>query len=297
MHEFRIYSWILVLLAALGLGCGGPRGEGAAARPVAPSRILAELLDPASRGPFVAAHRGDHAAVPENSLAAIRRAAMVGADFAEIDVRPTLDGVLVLMHDSGLLRTTGLDAPVDSVTWARIQGLTLLGADPADPETQRVPTFAQALDLAGQLGIMLYVDIKTGRDDLLVAGVQTGPCYDEALLRCSLDQAVRIHALDARCRIMPAAATREALAEVLKALPDTCIVELDADDPDAAFGDSARQAGVKVQQDAIGTADFAGAMGSEKAWLEFVKAGVWLIQTDVPELLVPLARTWRVSAP
>jgi glycerophosphoryl diester phosphodiesterase len=289
----------MALVVALGLGCGGTRGNGTPAPtpPVTPSRILGELLDPASRGPFVAAHRGDHVAVPENSLAAIRQAAKAGADFAEIDVRPTLDGVLVLMHDTGLLRTTGLDASVAAVTWARIQGLTLVGADPADAETRRVPSFAQALALAGEVGIMLYVDIKTDRDDLLVAGVQAGPTYDVSLLRCSLDQAVRLHALDARCWIMPAAATREALAEVLKALPDTRIVELDADDPDPAFGDAARQAGVKVQQDAIGTADFAGAMGNENAWRKFSEAGVWLIQTDVPELLVPLARAWRESAP
>lgn len=52
------------------------------------------------------AHRGASSEAPENTLAAVRRAVQLGADMVEVDVQRTRDGVLVLMHDATLTRTT-----------------------------------------------------------------------------------------------------------------------------------------------------------------------------------------------
>ena len=52
------------------------------------------------------AHRGASSEAPENTLAAVRRAVQLGADMVEVDVQRTSDGVLVLMHDATLTRTT-----------------------------------------------------------------------------------------------------------------------------------------------------------------------------------------------
>ena len=49
------------------------------------------LADPLCTQPLVAAHRGYHVALPENSLAALRAAAELGADLVEVDVRHTAD--------------------------------------------------------------------------------------------------------------------------------------------------------------------------------------------------------------
>jgi glycerophosphoryl diester phosphodiesterase len=48
---------------------------------------------------LVVAHRGASAIAPENSLEAFEAAIAVGADKVEFDVRRTLDGVLVVVHD------------------------------------------------------------------------------------------------------------------------------------------------------------------------------------------------------
>lgn len=48
---------------------------------------------------LVIAHRGGRGPERENSIAAIRRAATVGADMVECDVRATGDARLILMHD------------------------------------------------------------------------------------------------------------------------------------------------------------------------------------------------------
>ena len=57
-------------------------------------------------GPEVVAHRGASAQAPEHTLAAYRRAAEVGADAVECDVRMTRDGVLVCVHDRQIAHTS-----------------------------------------------------------------------------------------------------------------------------------------------------------------------------------------------
>lgn len=52
--------------------------------------------------PVVIAHRGASRAFPENTLAAFRGAAELGADWVELDVRRTSDRQLVVHHDAAL---------------------------------------------------------------------------------------------------------------------------------------------------------------------------------------------------
>ena len=69
-------------------------------RPIPPKPIVASIV----------AHRGFSAIAPENTLAAAQEAIAAGANGCECDVRPTSDGVLILMHDGNLKRCAGLDA-------------------------------------------------------------------------------------------------------------------------------------------------------------------------------------------
>ena len=50
----------------------------------------------------VIAHRGASRAERENTLAAFRRAAIMGADAVELDVRRTSDGAMAVHHDAVL---------------------------------------------------------------------------------------------------------------------------------------------------------------------------------------------------
>ena len=54
--------------------------------------------------PKITAHRGASGDAPENTLAAIRLAAGEGAQWIEVDVNISRDGVPVLHHDDGLER-------------------------------------------------------------------------------------------------------------------------------------------------------------------------------------------------
>ena len=70
----------------------------------------------AESGPFISAHRGFSAAAPENTIPALEAALAAGAHVAEIDVKLTKDGHLVLMHDTDVERTTDGEGPVSALT-------------------------------------------------------------------------------------------------------------------------------------------------------------------------------------
>lgn len=58
--------------------------------------------------PLAIGHRGASAQAPENTLAAIDRAAELGVSWVENDVQRTKDGKLVVIHDDSLRRTTNV---------------------------------------------------------------------------------------------------------------------------------------------------------------------------------------------
>ena len=101
----------------------------------------------------IIAHRTCPLDAPENSLAGIRKAAELAADVVEIDVRRTLGGVPVLMHDWSPRRTAGLPG---SVRW---YPLFLLRMRRLQGTAERPPTFAQALDALPD-GLRMAVEIK-----------------------------------------------------------------------------------------------------------------------------------------
>ena len=68
--------------------------------------------------PFVVAHRGASADLPEHTLAAFELALAQGADAIECDVRLTRDGHLVCMHDRRIDRTSSGSGRVSEMTLA-----------------------------------------------------------------------------------------------------------------------------------------------------------------------------------
>lgn len=111
------------------------------------------------QNPTVMAHRGLSADAPENTLYAFSDAISVGADFIELDVQQTRDGVLVVMHDSNLKRTTGVNKDIWDVDYADIQNLDS-GSwfDPAYANA-RIPTLEETLQFVDKRA-KLNIEIK-----------------------------------------------------------------------------------------------------------------------------------------
>lgn len=81
-------------------------------------------------GTFRYAHRGYHdkPAVPENSLAAFRRA-VENLYGAELDVHLMADGNLAVIHDASLKRTAGADVQIEDLTAADLPRYRLEGTE------------------------------------------------------------------------------------------------------------------------------------------------------------------------
>jgi glycerophosphoryl diester phosphodiesterase len=107
-----------VRLAALFLLCACIAGCGESV-PM-PSDAKAPGAPVPLAGPIVSAHRGGAAYAPENTMAAFRNAVRLGVDQVEADAQLTADGVLVLIHDDTLDRTTDCSGTVIGKTYAEI---------------------------------------------------------------------------------------------------------------------------------------------------------------------------------
>jgi glycerophosphoryl diester phosphodiesterase/HEAT repeat protein len=106
-------------------------------------------------------HRTANRDLPENTLESLALAARMGCNVVEIDIRKTLDGILVLNHDDFLER---LSSGMGTVEQTSSDELALLdtGAWMGERFTgMRIPRFEEAVQVAREHGIGLYLDIKT----------------------------------------------------------------------------------------------------------------------------------------
>jgi len=118
--------------------------------------IAAQIHNPDSKYVVVACHRGDWRNFPENSIPAIESIIRYGADIMELDLKMTKDSVLILSHDSNLLRCTnfndvyrdepGKSARVSDLNYEEVQRLSLKRAHGIAIDTIKVPTLYQALE-------------------------------------------------------------------------------------------------------------------------------------------------------
>ncbi|HBI87307.1 MULTISPECIES: glycerophosphodiester phosphodiesterase family protein [Sphingobacterium] len=106
--------------------------------------IRRALLERNSDHVFVVTHRGDWRNYPENSISAIKSAIQMGADIVELDVQRTKDGVLILMHDKTLDRTTTGSGLVKDTEFNTIQTMYLKNGA-AIRTKEKVPTLEEAL--------------------------------------------------------------------------------------------------------------------------------------------------------
>ena len=113
--------------------------------------------------PWIGAHRGQRADHPENTLAAFERAAALGITLIECDVNITRDGVLVMLHDPTLERTTDGAGYVGDMLWAEVQRLDAGRKFAPRFAGARIPTARETLHYFREAGLTGCFEVK-GRD-------------------------------------------------------------------------------------------------------------------------------------
>ena len=113
------------------------------------------------------AHRGLHnaAGVPENSMAAFRRAVDHGFG-AELDVHLMADGNLAVVHDSDLTRVCGKRVFVEDLTAGELADYPLMGTE------ERIPLLQDVLTLfEGKTPLVIELKVERGDADDLTDAV------------------------------------------------------------------------------------------------------------------------------
>ncbi|MBI5544323.1 MAG: glycerophosphodiester phosphodiesterase [Deltaproteobacteria bacterium] len=123
------------------------------------------------------AHRGAAAELPENTLAAFRRALELGADALETDAHLTRDGHLVLSHDPSGRRMAGVNREIRRCTLAEVRSwdagwgfVDREGRRPFAGKGLRFPTLEEALAELPQA--LFNVDLKQRSPDMIPATLE-----------------------------------------------------------------------------------------------------------------------------
>ncbi len=124
-----------------------------------------------SDGTRLAAHRGGALLWPENSLLAFRNAIALGADLLELDVHLSRDGVVVVIHDATLPRTTTGAGAVQDLTLAELRALSLRDKDGTVTE-ETMPSLDEVAALAGPTPVGLLLEVKVDRRRARYPGIE-----------------------------------------------------------------------------------------------------------------------------
>jgi len=110
---------------------------------------------------IIEAHRGDSFAAPENTLAAFQSAVALKAPSIELDVHPTADGVLAVIHDDRVDRTTNGSGTVCDLTFDELRHLDAGAWFAPQFAGERIPRLEEVLELLASSITRLNVEIKS----------------------------------------------------------------------------------------------------------------------------------------
>ncbi|WP_347723588.1 glycerophosphodiester phosphodiesterase [Lysinibacillus capsici] len=119
--------------------------------------------------PIILAHRGGALLAPEHTMVAFEKAAQLGVDGFEIDIRLTKDEEIIVFHDETVERTTDGYGLIADMTLAEINALNhgyqfedLEGSFPYREDKLKVVTLRELLEAYPNM--LINIDIKDAPD-------------------------------------------------------------------------------------------------------------------------------------
>lgn len=142
------------------------------------------------------AHRGASAYRPENTMEAFMEAITLGADIIEMDVRKTLDGHLILIHDESVDRTTNGTGAISKLTLKQVKALDAgMGT--------RIPTLEEVFSHFIGDEVILNLEIKSPGIEIEVVEMVHRFSRGDRVLICSFQPTVlrRVKETDGEIKI------------------------------------------------------------------------------------------------
>lgn len=111
-------------------------------------------------GVKITAHRGFSSKAPENTLPAFQAAIDSMSDYVEFDVQLTQDGEMIILHDSNLSRTCGVNKFIWNETFEKVRNLDAGGWFSKEYANTQIPTLEEAISLC-KGKIFMNIEIKS----------------------------------------------------------------------------------------------------------------------------------------
>jgi len=243
------------------------------------------LASPKNGDIYVIAHRGAHTKnLPENSLPAYQRAIELGCDFVEIDVRTTLDGVAVSIHNETIdAYVNGSSGRVSAMTLAQLRTLDICEKVDCKQKSVRIPTFDEILKLCKN-NIGIYLDLKVADPKMLIDLIKKYEMEQDIVWYVPANREKTIMTIKTNCPqciVMPDPGPEQNIDAVIAALQPV-ILATDMNHLSGSFVDKAHQNNVLVFTD--DNEDDPAQWKSE--WKKIINWGTDGIQTDQPEALI-----------
>ncbi len=235
-------------------------------------------------GVIAVGHRGTVHLAPENTLAAFRKAIELGLDLIEIDVRETRDGHLVIMHDATVDRTTDGKGRVSDLTLEEIKRLDAGSWFSPKFAGERVPTLDEALSVMEGRALP-DIDFKAGTPEKLVEALSRHGLLGKVTLYCGdWDLLRRTLARSRQFLIRPTVPHGAVGLPILVHEFDPPIVNINWREFSERLIVDVHLAGRKAFLNTMGPND------NEFGILQAIEAGADYIQSDRPDLLLPMLR-------
>lgn len=122
----------------------------------------------------IIAHRGASEQTPENTISAINLALELQADYVEIDVRVSKEGIPVVLHDPSAARMIGAASspPIDELALLQIQQIDIGRLFGKAFVGEKIPTLMEVLNLNwNQTGLMIEIKECSERPEILVSKI------------------------------------------------------------------------------------------------------------------------------
>ncbi|MEO0397883.1 MAG: glycerophosphodiester phosphodiesterase family protein [Pseudomonadota bacterium] len=246
---------------------------------------------------LISAHRGGpRPGYPENAIETFAEALGDGPFLIELDVATSANGVLYLMHDDTLDRTTTGSGRADRLYWREIATLNLLDNDGRRTEFSP-PRFADALAFLRERTIT-QIDFKrsTRFEDVIDEIVRQGAEDRVILIAYSMAQAAKLHRLAPRMMISLSIENEDDFFQAVNGgIPDTRLLGFTGTrEANARLNQRLETEGVEVIFGTLGGRrsidQKIASTGDEKTYASLSQSGVDILATDRPRAALQALR-------
>ena len=233
---------------------------------------------------LISAPRGNTGWAHENTLATYKDALKVGVDYIEIDVRTTLDGKLVILHDATLNRTTNGEGPLKNKSFVELRELSA-GKGSIEFDKERIPTLEEVCQLISRWNFWhrrktyIYVDCKDVAPAPLVETIVKYKLANESYFYGNDSFLLSLKQVFPQARLMPSLRNKEEIHPKIASLHPAAF--------DASFLSLTQEMVDEIHSKNIRVfTDLLGPLDTETNYKKAAKLGVDLIQTDKPKLVL-----------